>query len=255
MDRAMSRGEFPITTLMLCRSLDTGKTHLIDGFHRLSCSRDYGHTFRANLTRIIVRTELDKKALWMFIDGGGSTRNAADYRPMLREQMDGLAAYLRGALEKGSGAIANGFSEEYLTKWRRTRVSAGERIEVIEKYLPHAHDYFKAIRRPSCHAARPMRSGFVVALGVVLIEGQKDIAIPFLESIATNEGLAKGDPRWLFAESMSAAGALNRDVLRTMQRLALCWNSHYERGQRSDFRRLGEGVAVPLKGTNYTVGG
>jgi hypothetical protein len=254
MRRAMGRGEFPInTTLLFCTSLDTMRKDMVEGWHRCTTAEDFSHTFVANIQHIVVRTEAEKEAIWMFIDGGGKRRTGSDFRALLAEEAKGISSTNMRAFEGGAGALIFGFSAHYLRSFRRLRMNSGERIQMVKRYLPHAHEYFAATRRAGSHA-KSMHCGFAIALGVVLIEAQHDIAVPFLQSIAGNDGLCSGDPRWLFLEAIARKGAFTRDTLQTMQRLAYCWNSHFKRENRLTFNGLGEGVVVPLRGTDYQIG-
>jgi hypothetical protein len=255
MDRAMRRGEFPLTMITLCESLDTRKMDLLDGFHRLTTSRDRGLQFRAIVSRCTVPTEADKESLWLFIDGGGSLRQARDYGQYLADEMAGLKGCERSALERAAAAIASGFSIRCLSKWRGSQaaVSCGEKIQVMEQYTEAARKYFSAIKG-ACPAVRSaMHGGFATSLACVLIDAQEEIAVPFFRSIATNDTNGAGDPRHLFFSAISTPNAMNRNTLETMRRLALNWNSHYSREKRWTYNRLD--VPVPLKGTAFTIGG
>ena len=257
MNRSMMRGEFPLTTVTLCTSLDSGKTDLIDGFHRLTTARDHGHTFRANLQKLTVRTEADKRALWMYYDGGGEDRRGKDFRVLVQAESAGMTSYTFSALEKGSAAIARGFSEDYLIRGGKghSKTPLGERFEIIERFLPSAHLYSAATKGAAREVKSPLSAGYLMAFGCVLIEAKEEMAVPFFRSIALRDGLKTPDPRCLFFNSLTMPGALTRDVFRTMQRLAQCWNSHYGGETRIAFRFLGPGIVIPLKGTGFTIGG
>ena len=251
---AMQRGEFPIESLSLCESNEARRTDLIDGFHRLSVSADKGLTFRSYMCHQTVATEEEKRILWLFKDGGGRKRNLADYRPMTGDLMDGLNAFQRAGLEKATGILACRFSAVAIKKHSGLKVSTGMRLQLLEQYAVAAQAHGEITRRVPCAIRSKMTSGLVTALACAIIDAQEKIAVPFLESIANNDGLKKGDPRHTFFQELIRPNALNREVLKTMQRFGLCWHSHFDGEKRFSYGKLGDGVTVPLAGTDFVIG-
>lgn len=151
-----------------------------------------------------------------------------------------------------------------LNDLRRVSVQIDARIakdvqtvaDAMEEWKPHAQTFLHSISLATPIVKMRLNTSYVMTMGLVILGAADNAttykkALTFLEMIAMNDGLRRGDPAKAAVDYIVGSDPRSMgDTIDKLRTLASAWNRFYRNGQIEFLRRAPQGP-VSFEGTRF----
>lgn len=206
------------------------RLYLVNGRHRMHAVIASQRDIEFQVLIVDVQTMEEVAGLYYHFDVATRTRGTTE----VLNAVGAADAYglSKGAAKAVYGAVAligNGLvAPSYLRDPVRVR-SVDHRLDAAKPWWPFGAQY-ESVIAPAEYATKKklLRPG-CVAVGMLTLKHQPELAVAFWDGVAKNDGLRRGDPRHAFLSDLTNRAVGSGSQAQTIIVPCAAWNAFYER--------------------------
>lgn len=227
-----------------------GRLHMVNGQHRMHAVMEASATIEVQALIVDVATDDELRALYYRFDVAQRGRSK---REILRSSgtadANSVTCTMAEAVMQAVPLLRNGLILPHYQTNPEIR-SPDYLLEQSEIWWPHARA-FEACIAPSIGVfRRRLFAAAIVAPALATLRYQPERATAFWAAVAENDGLRRGDVRWLLVQSLIEPSK-SGDTWRRTAIVTLAWNAWFE-GRRLQILKVPQNYTIRLAGTPYT---
>lgn len=245
----LRRGEFK-DGRQIWFGVANGRLHLIDGQHRLRAVIISGVSAVFEIQLLPLDSDADLHEAYITFDRIGRPRTTPEVLQALgvADQYK-LGKQIAASVFRAAFLIHFKFAPPHHTADPIAVRSDTERMRYAEPYWAVAAQYEKIISSASGIARKRLRAPQILAVGLITLVHQKELAAVFWKGLSDNDGLRRGDSRhsllkWLNDHDFDRRGYTGATAA------ALAWNAFYEH-RNIETLRVGSVANIRIAGTPF----
>lgn len=248
----LRRGEFK-GGRQIWFALLKGRLHLIDGQHRLRAVSLSGIEADFEIQILPIDTAADLHEAYITFDRIGRPRSTPEVLAALGiAEQHKLGKQIAAGVFRAALLIHFKFEPPHHTADPIAVRSDTERMRYAEPYWSVAAHFENIVKSASGAVRKRLRAPQVLAVALITLTHQTELATLFWSGLADNDGLRKGDPRhsligWLADHQFDRRGYSGATAA------ALAWNAFYEH-RKIETLRVGSVTGIRIAGTPFKGG-
>lgn len=227
-----------------------GRLHLIDGQHRLRALIEAGLPLGFQVEFLAVADTDELHEAYITFDRIGRPRSLSEMLASLGiAEKHELGKQVATSVFRAAFLLHYSFEPPHYMDDPIAVRSDKERLTYAEPYWAVARDYEKIITGAPAITRRRLRSPQVMAVGLITLLHQPEMAKLFWTGLADNDGLRKHDPRhtlltWLNGNAFGNGAGVPTGAVAT----ALAWNAFFAH-RTIETLKVGSVVSIRIAGT------
>jgi len=227
-----------------------GRLHLINGQHRMRGVIQANVPIEVQVIIHDVRSEDELAALYYRFDVVSRQRSNREVLNAVGvAEKQGVTHATAEAVYAASAMLANGLSMQSYQHNHKHR-SVDHRLDLAAEWWPAARVAEAALSKAAPVMRRRILAASVFGPMLATMRYAQTEAMEFWRGVAENDGLRRGDARWLLVNALVEASERGGGSRRTAQ-CALAWNAWYETRKLS-ILKVPQNYVLRLAGTPYT---
>lgn len=227
-----------------------GRFYLLNGRHRMTSVIESGRDIEFQVLLLDAADEADLASLYYRFDRRQRARSNAEVLAALKvSERFGLSKTMTRAVFDAALLVANGFERPNYQADPVGVRSDDARLATAEAWWAHGATYEGLIAEAPKHVKAKLTAAQIVAVGLVTVKYQPELAAEFWGGLARNDGLRRADPRSTlisdFATRAMVGGRTNGAIA-----VSFAWNAFCERRQLKIIKVF-DNATVRLIGTPF----
>ncbi|HET8702135.1 MAG TPA: hypothetical protein VFL97_10780, partial [Nitrococcus sp.] len=228
----------------------SGRLYLINGQHRLHAVIAYGGEVQFQVLILDAASQAELASLYYRFDVNQRGRSAADVLASADIQaLKGISKTLRKSVYGAVALLANGMARPNYSHDPVMRV-VDNRLELAEAWAPEAVRYEAAIKGALRETKSKLRAQGVVAVGLITLRYQPEIASEFWQGVALQDGLSRDDPRSALERDMRSRTWNQGAYMQPSIAAAQAWSAYFS-GKRLTRIHVHANARVRIAGTPF----
>ena len=222
----IEEGKFTRTPIHLAHCKETGKTYVIDGYHRLTGLAMGLKPFTFPIIHHYCETMDEVDEIYCRLDQGLPRKMGAAVRATQFDAKMGLPEQFIEKVSTAAQTVDRGFRQPVFSERKR---SSTHKMDIVEEWKNEARLIYNSSYGGDYAIVNPLRKAGFLSVCLAVARYQPQMARDFIRDIAHNECAPNTPGKTFISLLLSGKARLsNRNIAEHARLLASVWNAHFE---------------------------